>query len=266
MSDTSTPRLLFIDSGLGGLSYLECVRKERPDWDYHYLADTAYFPYGGRDSLTLISRLCDVTRAVSERYTPDLMVVACNTASVTALDALRKEFDFPIVGVVPAVKPATAYDGAIAVIATEQTANGNYLKSLIDQFAPCQDVETVAAPDLVDFVENRLFEAEEEEILDILKPYTDQVIRKEWTALVLGCTHYIFLKPWLRKMLPDSVALVDSTDGVTRRILDLLKHIPAENSGDRGNALFQVTGNGGERYRRRAEERSMNFLELEVLS
>ena len=258
------PKLFFIDSGLGGLSYLECVREKRPEWNYHYLADTAFFPYGGRDSETLISRLCSVTRAVQQRYTPDLMVVACNTASVTALDALRSEFDFPIVGVVPAVKPASAYKEPIAVIATEQTANGNYLKSLIDQFAPDQDVETVAAPDLVDFVENRLFEAEEEEIFDILRPYTDQVISRNWNALVLGCTHYIFLKPWFRKMLPGHVALVDSTDGVTRRILNLLEDRCAENHDGSGEALFQVTGTGGERYRRRAEERAMSFLELEV--
>ncbi len=260
------PRLFFIDSGLGGLSYLECVREKRPSWDYHYLADTAFFPYGGRDSETLISRLCAVTRSVEDQTRPDLMVVACNTASVTALDALRSEFDFPIVGVVPAVKPASAGKGPIAVIATEQTAKGNYLKSLIDQFAPDQDVETVAAPDLVDFVENRLFEAEESEIFDILKPYADQVKMREWNALVLGCTHYIFLKPWLRKMLPPHVALVDSTDGVTRRVLDLLKDCPGKADAASGEALFQVTGRGGERYRRRAEERDMNFLELEVLS
>lgn len=258
------PRLFFIDSGLGGLPYLECVRERRPGWDYHYLADTAFFPYGGRDRDTLVNRLCSVTRDVRERYAPDLMVVACNTASVTALDALRREFDFPIVGVVPAVKPASAYSGPIAVIATQQTAHGYYLKSLIDQFAPDQDVETIAAPDLVDFVENRFFDAAESEITEILKPYTDQVIRRNWSALVLGCTHYIFLKPWLRKMLPSHVALVDSTDGVTRRILDLLKGVPAGEAGEKGDARFQVTGAGGERYRRRAEERAMSFLELEV--
>ncbi len=256
-----------MDSGLGGLPYLQWIRQRKPHWNLIYLADNACFPYGIRSTDFLIDRLKDISRFIINEHNPDLCVIACNTASVTALDALRQAFAIPFVGVVPAVKPAaeTVETGKIGVLATEKTVQGRYLEALIRQFAAGQIVETKAAPDLVRFVEEQLYRAEDSEVERILKPYIDHIAGREWSAVVLGCTHFILLKPWIEKMLPETVRIIDSTDGVGRRILSLIPDTETTVTGHEG--IFYVTGKGfrSEPYQSAASECGMRFFPLEEL-
>ncbi|MDA3955557.1 glutamate racemase [Oceanispirochaeta sp.] len=240
------PLVFFMDSGLGGLPYLQWVKNEKPHWQFVYLADHSCFPYGSRSTPFLKERLVNITSRIVELHHPDLVVVACNTASVTALDTLRDEFSIPFVGVVPAVKPAAQTAGVdkIAVLATDKTVKGKYLKALIRQFAPDQVVETRAASDLVDFVENHLFLADEEEIKEALDPYISLILEKQWKVIVLGCTHFILLKPWFEKWLPQNISIIDSTEGVGRRILHLLpEDLSSPFTGQVPENIFHITGN-----------------------
>ncbi len=257
-----TPKLFFMDSGLGGLAYMDCVRRLRPLWSYTYLADSAFFPYGLKSSLFLQERLCRITEHVQNHLKkPDLMVVACNTASVSALTHLRQKFDFPIVGVVPAVKSASACKGDIGILATEQTVKGEYLDALIHQFVPHKKVERLAAPDLVDFVENRLFFAREKEIRQVLEPYVEKIRTSRWKAVILGCTHFILLKTWFKTLLPPDVRIIDSTEGVTRRVLSLLpgdgKMLPKQEGKD---CFYTSPSSRDDRScRLAAEQRNMDY-------
>ncbi|MBF9015038.1 MULTISPECIES: glutamate racemase [unclassified Oceanispirochaeta] len=269
--------LFFMDSGLGGLPYLQWIRRKRPNDEIIYLADNAGFPYGGRSPEFLRERLTTISRYIIDRYNPELMVIACNTASVTSLDVLRNRFTVPFVGVVPAVKPAAENngDGVIGVLATERTVKGEYLQALIRQFALDQDVETLGAPDLVDFIENRFFVTDDEAIFSILEPYLIHIETHGWSTLVLGCTHFILLRPWLERWLPSSVNIVDSTEGVGRRILSLLdtiesaadSSVPAPVKTETGTGVFHITGTGYnvDVYKAAARRYGLDFAALEEI-
>jgi glutamate racemase len=273
--------LFFMDSGLGGLPYLQWIRQKRPNDTIIYLADNAGFPYGGRSPEFLRERLTTISRHIIERYNPELMVIACNTASVTSLAVLRERFSVPFVGVVPAVKPAAEIneDGVIGVLATERTVEGEYLQALIRQFALNQDVETLGAPDLVDFIENCFLLADDKAIRLILEPYIKHIETHSWTTLVLGCTHFILLRPWLERWLPASVTIVDSTEGVGRRILSLLEDdklsdgaavSPDSQSIEKskpGTGVFHITGTGynASVYKAAARRYGLDFAALEEI-
>ncbi|MDC7235272.1 MAG: glutamate racemase [Spirochaetales bacterium] len=265
--------LFFMDSGLGGLPYLHWIQKKKPEYRLIYLADNQAFPYGIRSEEFLQERLSLLSGTIIDLYNPALMVIACNTASVSALHILRQRFNIPFVGVVPAVKPAAeaSGEGVIGVLATQRTVQGDYLKDLIRQFAPDQKVETQGAPDLVDFVENRLFSATDEEINAILDPYIEHIARQKWNRLVLGCTHFILLRPWLEQRLPGSVGIVDSTEGVGQRILSLLEENEKKNTRITGNSgtpvtekgqrgVFHITGTG---YNKKAYQAAADRYDLD---
>jgi len=240
--------LIFMDSGIGGIPYLRWVRQRRPEWTYIYLADHAFFPYGGKGTDILTDRLLLLSDRLIRLHQPDMIVLACNTASVTALPALRSRFELPFVGVVPAVKPASEVPEAdrIGVLATKGTVEGPYLQRLIDQFSGSRSVDCIAAPDLVRFVETRLLHADESEIRNILMPYLSLAAEKNWRCMVLGCTHFIMLRPWLEKWKSPSLRIVDSTEGVGNRVLSLIGNggLDAEPGQPEDFSRFYVTGEG----------------------
>jgi glutamate racemase len=167
-----------------------------------------------------------------QRFDPRLVVIACNTASVAALQTLREHFAIPFVGVVPAVKPAAVSltGGKLAVVSTRQTASGPYLNGLIQEFADGREVLKVPVADLVDFAEYRYLSADRGERLASVRRALAPLLRRKVEAVVLGCTHFVLLEKEFRNVLTDRVALIDSREGVTRRIVSLL-------AGDVGEAL-----------------------------
>ncbi len=266
----SMRKLVFMDSGIGGIPYLRWVRERRPGWEYIYIADNLFFPYGGRNTEELTARLTELTGQVNELYQPDIVVLACNTASVTALSHLRNTFSMPFVGVVPAVKPATEGHsvGKIGVLATRGTVEGSYLKELIRKFAGDRDVvDPLAAPDLVRFVEKEFIHADEAGIRGIVMPYLREAEKREWTYMVLGCTHFLFLRPWFEKWKHPGLTIVDSTEGVGKRILSLLEKDNMTEADDeccRGRTRFLLTApKGAEEYAALVQREKMELHYLE---
>jgi glutamate racemase len=234
--------LLFYDSGAGGLPYLADARTRLPAARYVYLADRKNFPLGEKPA-GLVRRLVLESMSLAvRRFDPALVVIACNTASVAALDQLRNHFSIPFVGVVPAVKPAalSTAGGKVAVVSTRQTASGPYLERLIRKFAGDRDVIRIPVADLVDFAEYRLMSAEPAVRLAEVRRALAGLLEEEVGAVVLGCTHFVLLEEEFRAVLTDRIAVIDSREGVTRRIEFLL---------DRGDAQPEVARNpGGELY------------------
>ncbi len=212
-----------LDSGVGGLPYLAWIKAHLPQERLVYVADRKNFPYGEKSAAQVTQAVLETTQALQERCQPKLLAVACNTASVVALDALRQTFSFPIVGVVPAVKTAAQVtrNGRIGVLATRQTANSTYLTQLITEHCPGKAVFRYSASDLVDLVEAD-FRPESPEKTRILTRWARQLQEAEVDTVVLACTHFLHVEEDLKKLLPPNFQLVDSRDGVGRRTKDLL--------------------------------------------
>ncbi|MBN2354266.1 MAG: glutamate racemase [Spirochaetales bacterium] len=259
--------IIFFDSGVGGLPYLALARERLPAERFVYVADRGHYPYGEKTVTELRAVVLEVFGRAAERFSPKLGVVACNTASVAALDALRAAFDPPFVGVVPAVKPAAAFskNKRIGVLATPQTVKNDYLDALVRDFAEGCEVVRIPAPRLRDFVETRLFDAPAAEKDEVIGEAAGAVRASGADVVVLGCTHYLHVAAELEAALGPSVRIIDSREGVVNqlvRVLDGSRLRAAKRDGEDG---FFLTGEAPveERYRRFAER--FGFAGAEIL-
>ena len=219
-----TNPILVFDSGIGGISVLEEIRKQLPDHDYVYLFDNARLPYGELEEQELKSGAIKLITETAKQYDAILVVVACNTASTVILPKLRSELSIPIVGVVPAIKPASEQTRTkhIALLATPATVTREYTKSLINSYAKECSVDLIASSQLVQAAEAKLRNepVSQNQIDEIVKPIVDKNI----DTLVLGCTHFPLLKEELSKSLGNEVKLLDSGKAIANRVAYLLQH------------------------------------------
>ena len=248
----TTEPTAFLDSGVGGLPYLARVRASLPGERLVYVVDRENFPYGEKTAQQVIAAITSVAERVIAREHPRLIVVACNTASVVALDALRARFPVPFVGVVPAVKPAAALSRRrrVGVLATRRTVEGEYLRSLIREHAAGCEVVSLPAAGLVEFVEEDLRGSSPAEKAARVGIEVDRFRDKRIDALVLGCTHFLHLEPEFRSLLEkEGIALVDSREGVARQVMRLLGDSVPSSNGHEPDSLY-VTGSAAveERY------------------
>jgi glutamate racemase len=228
----SAPTIAVFDSGLGGLTVFSEVIKELPNAGYVYCADDLYFPYGDLDEATLSERVPAVIRSLEERYHPDLIVVACNTASTVVLLALRERFDMPFVGTVPAVKPAAALSRSklISVLGTESTVQRAYTRALIRDFAADCEVTLVGSSSLAAVAEASL-RGEAVDAAQLRAEIAPCFVEKDGRhtdVVVLGCTHFPLLKSNLVELAPWPVEWLDPAPAIARRVADLLP--PSEDS------------------------------------
>jgi glutamate racemase len=217
--------VLFLDSGIGGLPYLRHFRERNPGEDLVYVADRLNFPYGPKDRDTLAGLLSSLLARLIRVSGPRLVVLACNTASVSALDSLRKEFpSLPFVGTVPAVKPAVlnSRTGLAGVLGTERTIADEYIQALARKFNPACRVMGAAAPELVEFVEHTMDGASKAERLEAARPYVELFRAAGADGLVLGCTHFLFLLDEFRELAGADMTVYDSLSGVALRAESLL--------------------------------------------
>jgi glutamate racemase len=218
--DPSAP-ILFFDSGVGGLSVLGPTRKLLPNAPIVYAADSAGFPYGKRSEEDLAVRVPELLGRLIEEFRPRLAVIACNTASTIALDDARAALDLPIVGTVPAIKPAAEMSRSrvIGVLGTEATVRQPYVDDLAARFASDCTIIRYGSPELVELAEASL--RSDEVALDAVKaaaqPMFDAAEGENIDTVVLACTHFPLLFEPLRAAFPE-VTYVDGAPGIARRI------------------------------------------------
>ncbi|HEX8416396.1 MAG TPA: glutamate racemase [Methylobacterium sp.] len=244
------PTILVFDSGLGGLSVFEQVRRARPDATYVYAADDAAFPYGGLTETRLVARVLAVMERLIAVHAPDLVVIACNTASTLVLPALRERFATPFVGVVPPIKPAAeaTRSGVITLLATPGTVARAYTHDLVATYAGTCDVTLVGAPNLALFAEAELAGSPVDDAalqVEIAACFVARADGRRTDVICLSCTHYPLLLPRLEALAPWPVTWIDPAPAIARRVTQLLGPAPRDADLMRTPVLAVFTGGAG---------------------
>ena len=210
------------DSGVGGLSVLREVQALLPNESLLYVADSGHVPYGEKTAEFIRQRSQVITDFLLEQGAKAL-VVACNTATAAGIIELRAHYpNLPIIGMEPAVKPAAAAtrSGVVGVLATTGTLQSAKFAALLDRFANDVRVITRPCPGLVELIEAG--ELHSEVTRELLRSYVDPLLAEGCDTLILGCTHYPFIKPLLLELVPPSVSLIDTGMAVARQLQRLL--------------------------------------------
>jgi glutamate racemase len=234
--------LLILDSGVGGLSVLKEVRALLPQAPLVYVADNAGYPYGQKDPAALTTLVTALLGKLALRFDPALIVIACNTASTIALEPVRAALHVPIVGTVPAIKPAAAQSRtrAIGVLGTASTIVQPYVDNLARDFAADCLVLRYGTHDLVELAEAKLrgeatVTADYAKVLDGLlsQPGGDRL-----DTIVLACTHFPLVREELAAAAPRPLAFVDGAKGIARRVQWLLRDHVWPDSPAEGRAVY----------------------------
>jgi len=219
--------VLFLDSGVGGLPYCDHFAQLAPQIPRIYIADRAHFPYGPKSRDELGALLQDLITRALDRWPAKVVVIACNTATISAIDILRSSFPgISFVGTVPAVKPAVlaSTSNRIGVIATERTIREPYIYELAKRFNPNAELVGLVAPELVAFVEHEWYRADREARLKHVIPYIETFRKAHVDSIVLGCTHFLFLLDEFKTLAEPEIGIFHSLEGVARRVLQLLEN------------------------------------------
>ncbi|WP_257286331.1 glutamate racemase [Endozoicomonas sp. SESOKO1] len=234
--------IVIFDSGVGGLSIYQEIRQALPYAPVVYCSDIQGFPYGPKPEQEVIERTSLCLNALAEQFDPSLAVIACNTASTISLPRVREELDFPVVGVVPAIKTASEYSKkrCIGLLATPGTIARSYTDQLINDFAGDCQVIRVGSSELVQMAEQYLRgePVSEHDLHRILAPFfTGEPVPD---VVVLGCTHFPLLRTALQQVSAD-IHWIDSGSAIARRVVSLLEPVglSAETI---SNNLFMHTG------------------------
>lgn len=242
---SNSPVGLF-DSGVGGLSVMREVRRTLPAEDLIYYADSAHCPYGQKQPEEIRRRMFAIGDLLISKGAK-LLVVACNTASIAGLDAMRSRFSVPIVGMEPAVKPATAgtRNGRIGVLATNVALSGDRFVSLVDRYGEGFQVITQPCPGLVGLVEAGMIDGPEVE--EALRRYLAPLQEQGVDTVVLGCTHYPFLRGVVERLCGPGVTIIDTGEAVARQVGRVLERFDLLNEGPApGKDLFITSGDADE--------------------
>jgi glutamate racemase len=236
--------VLFIDSGIGGLPYLDMARARLPKEHFIYVADRAHFPYGTKAVEEIREAIMRVALEATSVLDPKVIVLACNTATMVAIEALRNRLSIPIVGVVPAVKPAASLSAnrRLGVMASGRAVKDAYLKRLIDQFASECDVLLIPADEVIRFVETRYVYSSREQILDLVERVIRPIRERGIDTLVLACTHFLIMEEEFRQVLGREIRVVDSREGVVRQLVRVMGENDLFDETDKPHT-FYVTGN-----------------------
>ncbi|MDW7661394.1 MAG: glutamate racemase [Bacillota bacterium] len=208
------------DSGLGGLSVLHTIRQIMPNESLIYIGDSGNAPYGTKEKsevLNLSKKVCDTLVSKDVKA----IVIACNTATSAAVNELRRAYDIPIIGMEPAIKPALRQtEGKVLVLATEMTLKEEKFKQLVDSLEEGYRIIKMPAPEWVQLVENHMSESDyvKKEVEGFLDKVTEKI-----DAVVLGCTHFIFLKPYIMAYYKDQVEIFDGNMGTALQLKNLLE-------------------------------------------
>lgn len=250
-------RALIFDSGVGGLSVTAEVRRLLPDLSITYAADDAFRPYGEKSEQELKERLPGLLATLADMTLPDIVIIACNTASTTALAEIRENLTLPVVGVVPAIKPAAerSVSNVIGVLGTPGTVRRKYVGRLIKDFAKGQKVVLHGSVKLVQIAEDKLAgkAPDHDEIRREIAPL---LAHKTMDHIVLACTHFPLLVEEFETLAPD-ITWIDSGAAIARRAQSLLAGPPKPNNGNHEDVALLIGPNAGPA--RRAAFRAYGF-------
>lgn len=229
-----------LDSGVGGLSVLMEMKKLLPKESFIFIADQAYMPYGEKAQEQLVDRVEKIITYFQNRKVK-AVVMACNTATVYTIDAMRQKFNIPLVGTVPVVKTLAniSKTRTAAVFSTPATAKSPYLKDLITKFAPDMNILRVSGSNLEELIERGDLHAPE--ISAVLLKELPSLLKQNIDAIALGCTHYPFLQDQIKALVGPDIAVVDSGGAVARQLLQILKNNDSL-SNVHGRNEFYTTG------------------------
>ncbi len=225
----SNPTILLFDSGLGGLTVLREVVRVRPEAHYLYVADDAFFPYGHHSEEEIIGRVVPLVGELISEHRPDLVVIACNTASTLVMSYLRERYSVPFVGTVPAIKPACAASKTkrVSVLGTKGTVQREYTRGLIRDFAQGCEVTLVGSAKLAALAETALSGgavSDEDILAELMACFVGngKDASNRTDTIVLACTHYPLLLDRLNKLAPWPVDWIDPAPAIARRVTSLL--------------------------------------------
>jgi glutamate racemase len=249
----ATRPLLVFDSGVGGLSVLGPIRALLPNAPIVYAADSAGYPYGTKGAAEIDARVPALLGRLAERYDPQIIVIACNTASTIALDTVRAALDLPIVGTVPAIKPAAALSKTrvIGVLGTDATVVQPYVDRLAAEFAADCILVRQGSAELVELAEAKL--RGETSPGDAYRRVLDDLLTRAHgdriDTVVLACTHFTLVQEELKAAAPRPLAFVDGKEGIARRTAWLLRDAQWPDSPPEGIAVFTGRDFDAEAYR-----------------
>jgi glutamate racemase len=243
------PTILVFDSGLGGLTVFSEVLKVRPDARYVYAADDAGFPYGRLSESVLAERVVSVMERLIALHDPDLVIVACNTASTVVLPHLRERFSIPFVGTVPAIKPAAQMTrtGYVTVLATPGTVARDYTRDLIETYAAGCRVNLIGSRRLAGIAEAEMAgePASDDELMTELQPCFVSDEGGQTDVVALACTHYPLLLPRFQALAPWPVTWIDPAPAIARRVTQLIGQPVPGHEVDENEALAVFTSGAG---------------------
>ncbi len=233
-----------IDSGVGGLSVLLEIRNRLPNASLHYIGDSNWCPYGNKSPEQITERIIALSELLIKTGT-HIIVIACNSATIHAVASAREKFSIPIVGMEPAVKPAAAatVSGIIGVLATEASIAGEKFHHLLDTHAPPSKIKVITQPCplFVELVEAGSLSGDE--VTDAIRKYTTPMLEAGADTLVLGCTHYHFLRGSIQQVVGNNITLIDTGIAVAKRTQSLLADLKIQPSASSAPTLhIQTTG------------------------
>ena len=236
MADKNSPIGVF-DSGVGGIGTLAELRRELPGESFLFYGDTANAPYGTKsreEVMGCVSRIMDHLLQQEVKA----VVIACNTATAVAAAELRARYDLPIIGIEPALKPASEIrrEGSILVLATPMTLKLEKFRALYERYG--EGAIPVPCPGLMELVEREADDEARRYLLELLSPYDLAAV----DAVVLGCTHYVFLRPLLKELLPPTVSVLDGNVGTARQLRRVLAARDLLSDGQ-GRVRLETSGN-----------------------
>jgi glutamate racemase len=216
------------DSGIGGLSIAKSIHRILPNENIIYVADSLYAPYGDKTAEFIERRSRQVIEFLLSHQVK-IIVVACNTATVSSIEKFRQTYNIPFVGVEPGIKPAASLSktGAIGVMATKRTLESEQFSLLIRNFAAQKKVVSQACVGLVEQIEK--LQLDTQETMKLLTDYLTPILTAGADQIVLGCTHYSFVKPSISKIVKDKANIIDTSEAVAKQLVRQLERLELNN-------------------------------------
>ncbi|AWH90268.1 glutamate racemase [Buchnera aphidicola (Melanaphis sacchari)] len=213
--------MLIFDSGIGGLSILNIIKKEIPEINYIYVFDNEAFPYGKKKKQFLIKRSIKIIKKIKEKYPIKIVIIGCNTVSTTSLEILKNIFHIPIIGILPSLKHASniTKNKHIGLIATHATINSAYVKKIISKYSYLNNIKIIATNKLARISENKIrnLSISNTEIKNIFKPWSDCLTFPD--TIILGCTHFSFIEKEIKKIFKKkSTILINPQDLIISKV------------------------------------------------